>query len=1169
MSQDGALTFQTFGEHTTIPVAVRKAVVRLSDPVPFLQKSIVGLELSVVNETVTKDISSKLRLSLPVGASVKKFELYRNGQWYPATSAPKKQTKEIVYKEKEKGRDVAAVSNVGSGSNVFEIEVSPLPYQTVVQIRLELLVDGSKESVDALVQNLFARDASTQISVEKMKVLGTATDGGGSGVAGKPKKLDGAAVVGDCFGQTHFVCKIPSLTEATAGKARNNKIQHMAVAWDTSASMSLAGHHLIQSRCARLKELVASCERESPSMKLELFSFGVQDPARIGVYHDADGLVKAIESIEYDGGTNVATLPKLVSELASRATDKVDSMLVFTDGMDNLGRTPVFEESYKIGFPVHCIADGDESNMTCLRSIASASPRFPGVVFTKMNSSYVPGILVPLPVLRSIKTDQEQEAFVEEVDDGFRCVPDHRLGVLNHPIGDEGFSIAGILKQDGQNEPCSVSKLIAEVSIGDDLHDFHFQLQGTEMTATAMDEDDGRQVTIHQCETLSMEKEFGRSVDSTSTAADPARILGYMYAEQLYAEAETFGLQSGMNVKAIREELAVRYGFCSTESSLLMLYEPDQFLEHGIQPPAGHPACTDDRIAAASTKKTDGMLERGASNHQKLGEIGGPKTDAEKAKVEKLAQDFKTYFNTPCRKEFVEKIDGNGSGAAEAFLPGGGNRSRRGGMEGSAPAPPRSGAFYERRQSRQSADMEITLQSRSLLAADCPERQRRPEPSGDLAMACMSMSGDLDDEECDEECEDMSGNWDNEDCAECLILPAFGARACKKEKKKASHGGDMGDGKARVIAPPQDPQEYVTKLEKTVKEAVPSAPWQQVYKAELLRLGGFGSVSPSFFLNTARVLVSNGKGPDASRVAGNCLETGIEDVQMLRSVGYLLLSTEDRDGLDLAIEVFDKVLDLERCEPQSFLDAAMARFWKCRKNFSSSSAAPGAVGDLVGHLERDITTSQELLARVLTHQWASRFVEVEWPALVLLHYLAAFVEEVNGSSLSINLAVWPKELADAFQGDDSLNVLRCEEFDPAVCVWLGWDTDKTDVDLHVHEPSGDCVYYGHKRGSAGSLLSRDFTQGYGPEVYLLKDVIPEEAAAGMTRQSRGMVGEYQVSANYFASHQDSALTGATSAVVWTIAKKKDGKKDAMEFGFVRLDSHKQKTQVATIQIDDN
>jgi len=102
MSQAGALTFQTFGEHTTVPVAVRKAVVHLSDPVTFLQKSIAVLEISVANETVNKNISSKLRLSLPVGASVKKFEMLRNDQWVPATAVPKKQSKAIVYKEKEK-----------------------------------------------------------------------------------------------------------------------------------------------------------------------------------------------------------------------------------------------------------------------------------------------------------------------------------------------------------------------------------------------------------------------------------------------------------------------------------------------------------------------------------------------------------------------------------------------------------------------------------------------------------------------------------------------------------------------------------------------------------------------------------------------------------------------------------------------------------------------------------------------------------------------------------------------------------------------------------------------------------------------------------------------------------------------------------------------------------
>eukprot|EP00957_Ditylum_brightwellii_P014311 1077367-Ditylum_brightwellii.AAC.1 len=55
-------------------------------------------------------------------------------------------------------------------------------------------------------------------------------------------------------------------------------------------------------------------------------------------------------------------------------------------------------------------------------------------------------------------------------------------------------------------------------------------------------------------------------------------------------------------------------------------------------------------------------------------------------------------------------------------------------------------------------------------------------------------------------------------------------------------------------------------------------------------------------------------------------------------------------------------------------------------------------------------------------------------------------------------------------------------------VWLGWDTDNTDIDLHVKEPSGNEIYYGNRESDIGGNLSRDFTKGYGPEVYILKDL---------------------------------------------------------------------------------
>ncbi len=48
---------------------------------------------------------------------------------------------------------------------------------------------------------------------------------------------------------------------------------------------------------------------------------------------------------------------------------------------------------------------------------------------------------------------------------------------------------------------------------------------------------------------------------------------------------------------------------------------------------------------------------------------------------------------------------------------------------------------------------------------------------------------------------------------------------------------------------------------------------------------------------------------------------------------------------------------------------------------------------------------------------------------------------------------------------------------------LMWDTDKTDVDLHVVEPNGEECYYGHRETSTGGSLDVDIVDGYGPEIY--------------------------------------------------------------------------------------
>lgn len=67
-------------------------------------------------------------------------------------------------------------------------------------------------------------------------------------------------------------------------------------------------------------------------------------------------------------------------------------------------------------------------------------------------------------------------------------------------------------------------------------------------------------------------------------------------------------------------------------------------------------------------------------------------------------------------------------------------------------------------------------------------------------------------------------------------------------------------------------------------------------------------------------------------------------------------------------------------------------------------------------------------------------------------------------------------------------------------IYLTWDTDRSDVDLWVTNPTGERVSYQKKRGVDGDALHDDITTGYGPESYTAP---------------RARAGAYIVQVNYF------------------------------------------------------
>jgi hypothetical protein len=96
-------------------------------------------------------------------------------------------------------------------------------------------------------------------------------------------------------------------------------------------------------------------------------------------------------------------------------------------------------------------------------------------------------------------------------------------------------------------------------------------------------------------------------------------------------------------------------------------------------------------------------------------------------------------------------------------------------------------------------------------------------------------------------------------------------------------------------------------------------------------------------------------------------------------------------------------------------------------------------------------------------------------------------------------------------------VARSVQIDTAdMVVMITWNTDGTDVDLHVTEPGGEICFYGNRNTRMGGRLTQDVTQGYGPEMYVLKNAES---------------GNYLVQAKYFASDRNRASTRTKVSVI--------------------------------------
>ncbi|OGR13726.1 MAG: hypothetical protein A2341_05850 [Deltaproteobacteria bacterium RIFOXYB12_FULL_58_9] len=237
------------------------------------------------------------------------------------------------------------------------------------------------------------------------------------------------------------------------------------------------------------------------------------------------------------------------------------------------------------------------------------------------------------------------------------------------------------------------------------------------------------------------------------------------------------------------------------------------------------------------------------------------------------------------------------------------------------------------------------------------------------------------------------------------------------------------------------------------------------YAAYLAERKSYGA-SPAFYLDCADFFFRKEQRSLGLRVLSNVAELELEDAALLRVLAHRLAQLE---FLDLAAIAFEQVLSWRPEEPQSYRDLALV------------------LGRSGNHLR-----ALELLAHVVMNQW-DRFDEIELIALMEFNALVPQARKAGITELPL---------------DERLIKL----LDLDLRISLSWDTDLTDIDMWVIEPSGEKAYYGNNRSQIGGLVSRDFTQGYGPEEYVIH---------------RAMRGEYTVQANFFGSSAQT-LTGAVT-----------------------------------------
>ncbi|HEU4732239.1 MAG TPA: DUF2135 domain-containing protein [Kofleriaceae bacterium] len=257
---------------------------------------------------------------------------------------------------------------------------------------------------------------------------------------------------------------------------------------------------------------------------------------------------------------------------------------------------------------------------------------------------------------------------------------------------------------------------------------------------------------------------------------------------------------------------------------------------------------------------------------------------------------------------------------------------------------------------------------------------------------------------------------------------------------------------------------------------------------------------------------TQGSPDDALKALSSLVEESPGDAVLARDVGF---SAMDLGLPAQAFHLFRRVADARPHEPQTYRAMAQAL------------AAMGKPELALAYFEIP-----------LMGQWDPRFGDLG--KIVELDYLR-FLRKLTAGNAPSSVRDYARARLEALSG--KIGIGRAD-----LVVTITWNTDNTDVDLHVTEPSGEECFYGHRDTRSGGALTQDVTQGYGPEMYVLRSA-PR--------------GRYEVRAHYFAS--DANRMSARTKVYATVFEGWGTKNEKVTEKVVTLQAGKEFHAIASIE----